>query len=218
MKQGRVRIDIQLARKWIYVKIRRNTIVFQRICGPPCTIILVLRIQLSCSKLSATTPSFPHMSEHLRLFSHRFILASLVSPPSSVKAKLRTLLMLSTTLQSATTHNFCHSCLRVRALFQQWQSCGKRHLKLIPKVQSHTHAVKEVHCKLHACLRGHVHKTSAKFSGFLTPPPPFIYILCTVRLQNWPIFRPPLPPHCRRLMYIVPKIMSALYVALHIQQ
>ena len=44
------------------------------------------------------------------------------------------------------------------------------------------------------------------FRDFWPPLPPFIYILCTVRLQNWPIFRPPLPPHCRRLMYIVPKM------------
>ena len=35
------------------------------------------------------------------------------------------------------------------------------------------------------------HKTSRKFSGFLTPPP--IYMVCTIRLQNWPILLTPLP-------------------------
>ena len=49
------------------------------------------------------------------------------------------------------------------------------------------------------------HKTSGKFSGFLTPPPS-IYIVCTIRLQNWPILlTPPPPPQCRRVMHIVPK-------------
>ena len=60
-------------------------------------------------------------------------------------------------------------------------------------------------------LRGHVHMTSAKVSGFLTPSPPCLYFgpIHSTKFTQPPLLHlllgyPPPPSHCRHHMYMPP--------------